>query len=170
LGVSRHHVIHRRCDKAGVDPLAVNAEGVQMLLAPVKHDLKDVVEVCQSGVAVNEQLAPDERAHPAQADTQLIDARPNGGRFHVLSVAQCAAPLKASPRNSALSIVRDGVPYHDLGHDHCGRLATASPAMMWGAWSNSATVSPSRLEQTAAWKPVRTFWGISGDLWSGWLL
>ena len=42
----------------------------------------------------------------------------------MLSVAQCAAPLKASPRNLTLSILWDGVPYHDLGPYHCDRLAT----------------------------------------------
>jgi hypothetical protein len=61
---------------------------------------------------------------PAQDDVQLIDARQNGGRFHVLSVAQCAAPLKASPRNLTRSSVRDGVPDHDLWPNHRGRLAT----------------------------------------------
>ena len=35
--------------------------------------------------------------HPAQDDAQLIDARRNGGRFHGLRVAQCAAPLQGLP-------------------------------------------------------------------------
>ena len=62
-----------------------------------------------------------------QDDAQLINAGQNGGQFHALSVAQCAAPLKASPRNLTLSISRDSVPDHDLGPDHCGRLATDRP-------------------------------------------
>ncbi len=74
-----------------------------MLVAPVKDDLEDGMEVRQGGIAAHEQSTPDERTDLAQDDTQLIDA----GRFrwltHRLSVAQCAVSLKVSPRNLALS-------------------------------------------------------------------
>src|SRR5712692_9997091 len=87
--------------------LAVEVERVQMLAAPVKDDLEDGMEVREGGVAADEESAPDERTDLAQGDTQLIET----GRFrwltHRVSVAQCAVSLKVSPRNLALSRLRD---------------------------------------------------------------
>jgi hypothetical protein len=83
--------------------LAMNVERVQMLTTPVKHDLKDGMELRQGGVAAAEESAPDERADLAQSDTQLIDIGQFRWLAHRGSVAQCTVLLKVSPRNLALS-------------------------------------------------------------------
>jgi Transposase, Mutator family len=83
--------------------LAVEVERVQMLAAPVQDDLEDGVELCQGGVAADEESAPDERTDLSEGDTQLIDTARVRWLAHRWSVAQYAVPLKASPRNLALS-------------------------------------------------------------------
>jgi hypothetical protein len=99
--------------------LAVDAEVVQMLTTPLEGDLQNVVEVSQRGVAMHEEAAPDERADASQNAAQLIDGKQcgSGRRFHALSVAQCVASLKDSPRILALSLP-------SLRHPDVNSLAT----------------------------------------------
>ena len=49
-------------------------------------DLQDGMEVCQCGVAADEQAAPDEGTDASQDDPQLIDGRAmgRGRRYHAL--------------------------------------------------------------------------------------
>jgi hypothetical protein len=44
---------------------AMDMEAVQMLVAPVKHNLEDVVKMCQGGIGAHEETAPDEGADPS---------------------------------------------------------------------------------------------------------
>ena len=100
--------------------------------------------------------------HPAQDDAQLIAARQNGERFHVLSVTPCAPPVKASPRNLTRSIVRDGVPDHDLWPNHRGRLATDRLTRHdVGRLESLGHRVTLEAGTTIAWKPFGDFWGIS---------
>ena len=60
----------------------MDMEAVQMLVAPVKYPLEDVVKRCQSGIAAHEETAPDEGADPSEDDTQLVDAGRCTGLAH----------------------------------------------------------------------------------------
>jgi hypothetical protein len=85
--------------------LAVDVEVVQMLATPREGDLQDVVEMHERRVAMDEETAPDEWTDASQDDAQLIDGGQwrSGRRGHALSIAQCVASLKDSPRILVLS-------------------------------------------------------------------
>ncbi len=113
----------------------MNVERVQMLATPVKHDLKDGMELRQGGAAADEESAPDERADLAQSDTQLIDIGQFRWLAHRWSVAQCAVSLKVSPRNLALS--RDG-------RLHVSPVAVDLDATGWAISSSRGTADTVR--------------------------
>ena len=85
---------------------AMDMEAVQMLVAPVKYHLEDVVKMCQSGIAAHEETAPDEGADPSEDDTQLVDAGRCTGLAHGQSVPRKTLCFKVSPRNLALSVLK----------------------------------------------------------------
>ncbi len=102
-------------DMSGIRPVAaivfaMDVERVEMLATPVKHDLEDRMQVCQGGVAADEESAPDERTDLAQDDAELIDAGRFDGLIHTQSVPRRALRFKVSPRNLALSIKRPILP------------------------------------------------------------
>ncbi len=86
--------------------LAVHVEGVQVCIAPVESDLEHCVELCQGGIAADEESAPDERTDLAQDDAQLIDAGWFNGLMHAQSVPSRALRFKMSPRYLAVSMWR----------------------------------------------------------------
>jgi hypothetical protein len=61
------------------------------------------MELRQGGVVADEESAPDEWTDLAQGDTRLIETGQFQWLVHGWSVVQCAASLKVSPRNLALS-------------------------------------------------------------------
>jgi hypothetical protein len=81
----------------------MDVEAVQMLVAPVKHHLEDVVKMCQGGIAAHEETAPDEGADPSEDDPQLVDPGRCTGLAHGQSVPRETLCFKVSPRNLALS-------------------------------------------------------------------
>jgi len=92
----------RLCPTAAILP-AMDLEAVQMLVAPVKYHLEDVVKMCQGGLAAHEETAPDEGADPSEDDTQSVDAGRYTGLAHGQSVPRETLCFKVSPRNLALS-------------------------------------------------------------------
>jgi hypothetical protein len=81
---------------------------MQVLVAPVKNDLEDVVELSQGGVTADKNAAPDQWAGPAQNHTELIAAERYGRRTHDPSMAQCPSDLKA-PGNLTLAILDSSI-------------------------------------------------------------
>jgi hypothetical protein len=76
---------------------AMDLEAVQMLVAPEKHNLEDVVKMCQGGIAAREETAPDEGADPSENNTQLVDAGRCTGLAHGQSVPRETLGFKVSP-------------------------------------------------------------------------
>jgi hypothetical protein len=85
---------------------SVDGEVVQMLIAPVKADLEDRVELSKGGIAADEETAPDEWANAAQDAPQLIDAGLRAGLTHGQNVLRYTLCFKISARNLALSEIR----------------------------------------------------------------
>ena len=57
-------------------------------------------------MAVHQHATPDEWAHAAQDDAELVDTEWCGSGSHALRVAQSIRPLKGSPQYLALSFLR----------------------------------------------------------------
>jgi hypothetical protein len=53
----------------------MDQEAVQVLIAPGKGALKDVMESGQRGFTAHEQAPPHQRAHAAEHGTKLINHR-----------------------------------------------------------------------------------------------
>jgi len=144
---------------------AMDLEAVQMLVAPVKHHLEDVVKMCQSGIAAHEETAPDEGADPSEDDTQLVDAGRCTGLAHGQSVPRKTLCFKVSPRNLALSIEsahaqgirRCGLRqarYVGLAKTHLQHLATAAALnfVRLGEWLTGTPRAKTRCSPFAALK------------------
>lgn len=66
--------------------LPVDVEVMQVLIAPREENLEHEMEVCQGGVAGDQEAPPDERTDAAQDNTQLVDHRGAWVRLHGCSV------------------------------------------------------------------------------------
>ena len=53
---------------------AVDLEAVQMLMTPGERDLKNVVKMCEGGIAVDEDTAPVEWVNAPPDDPQWVNA------------------------------------------------------------------------------------------------
>jgi hypothetical protein len=58
---------------------------VEILIAPVKNDREDVMELSQGGVAADEEPSPDAQADAVQDHAQLVDAAGYLRLVHALS-------------------------------------------------------------------------------------
>jgi hypothetical protein len=83
--------------------LTKNVEVMQVLVAPVEEDLEHEMELCQRGVASDQEPTPDERTDASQDDAQLVDVQVYLVLVHAQSVRRNPCCFKGSPRNLALS-------------------------------------------------------------------
>jgi hypothetical protein len=83
--------------------LPVDVKVMQVFVAPREEELEHPMELCQGGVAADQESSPDERADAAQDDAQLIDVRVCSGLVHGQSVQRSVCRFKGSPRYLAVS-------------------------------------------------------------------
>jgi hypothetical protein len=68
--------------------LAVDAEAVEMLIAPGEDDLERRMEGGQGHITADEEVTPDQRADPLHDHPELIDLRWGKFMFHGRRVPQ----------------------------------------------------------------------------------